>query len=390
MTRSTCFTTACLLIVGLTSLCAHGQGEFPLERHPLADGPRGLVQASRRPTMKSAEKPSQLKGVPEALSEKAAYFVVRAGSGGFLLAIDLSGSPVLYVDTDRDNDLADEKPIALSEAEKWAYYSGVITVGASKGKDQPAVQFELWAYAKGRTVPWISVAPAGFYSGKVTIGEKAYAVALTDLNLDGRLLGRQDTLALDLNGSGDFEPLASEIMPLSDMVRVENAYYSVEAEADGSAIRLKKITPESGTLAVEDPCVQFTVLGHVGMFSLEASDSSWKLPVGKYTTALVKLAVKDEEENVWILPCVRLPSEMRELDIRKGETVALAIGPPLTLATDVSPRGGSVLIGVNLTGRAGERYLPGAFKNGEMLEPPKFRILDEAGHELAADSFQYG
>jgi len=381
-----------MLIVCLVSLCARGQGEFRLDVHSLADGPPALARAGSRPIRKRPRKPARLKGVPEALSDRAAYFVVPTGSGPLFLAIDLSEPPVLYADTDWDNDLGDEKPAPLTPTDETTYRAALIMVKPADGKEPLAVQLELWAHVKGGTVPWITVAPAVFHAGKATFGETTCAVALLDHNLDGHLLGRADKLALDFNANGDFEygPLINEIMPLQAIVRVENAYYSVEAEPDGSTIRFKKITPACGTVAVEDPSVRITVAADVGTFLLEPSAGTWALPCGKYKIVSAALATRDEQGDEWILRCIRLPGETRAFEIRESETTALTVGPPFALATDVKKRGRTVSIGLNLAGRAGERYLPSALRNGKMLEPPKLRILDEKGHELAAGAFRYG
>jgi len=65
-------------------------------------------------------------------------------------------------------------------------------------------------------------------------------------------------------------------------------------------------------------------------------------------------------------------------------------GPPLTIRTDSEAWGDSITIGVHLEGQAGEKYVPGALKNGQWQPAPSFRIVAENGQVLAQGRFEYG
>lgn len=410
-----------LLVFCVVSVPAYGQGEFKLKYQEFKDESHSLVNFGRQWVQRAREKPTELKGLPDGLGSKAGYFVGHPDGTKTLqlfMAVDPGNPAKLYIDTDLDSDLSDEKALTATVRGTTARF-GVVSVKSADAKDAPAMRFAVYAHQRGTVhgatitglvvqprddvqsdAPFIYLylSPAGFFSGEATFGEDTYAIVLMDGGLDGRFgktpgagaRGGNDFLAMDLNGDGRFDQPAGELMPLGGMVRVGNSYFSVEVEADGSAVRFEDAKPKLGTLDAESPDVRLSVSSSNGFFRLEGSDGSWQLPVGRYSIAMLQLGSKDEEGVEWTLQCLRPPEKLRQFEIREGETTSLEIGPPLTLATTTSKKGKTVSIGLELTGRAGEPYLPGVEKNGKRQDAPTLKILDENDKELASGSFRYG
>jgi hypothetical protein len=65
-------------------------------------------------------------------------------------------------------------------------------------------------------------------------------------------------------------------------------------------------------------------------------------------------------------------------------------GLPLQIKVDVSQQGRNVSLGLILEGRAGERYIAGIRKNGRLIPPPRYRVIDESGAVLKTGTFEYG
>jgi hypothetical protein len=92
----------------------------------------------------------------------------------------------------------------------------------------------------------------------------------------------------------------------------------------------------------------------------------------------------DQNGNKWVLELI------------KGQPVSSFAdssakpGPPLLIKTDVQISGRDVSIGLIVEGQAGEKYVPGAQKNGQWQPEPGLKIIDEAGKILATDKFKYG
>ena len=76
--------------------------------------------------------------------------------------------------------------------------------------------------------------------------------------------------------------------------------------------------------------------------------------------------------------------------IKEGETTSIDAGPPLSIKTEVSARRGSVVIGVAVLGRAGEKYSAGVRKGNRRQGAPTFEIKDKSGKVLAKGDFRYG
>jgi hypothetical protein len=102
------------------------------------------------------------------------------------------------------------------------------------------------------------------------------------------------------------------------------------------------------------------------------------------SSGLSPLTATDKNGDKWVLDLASTPYLPAA-----GDSIA-KIGQPLLIKTDVQIAGRDVSIALILEGQGGETYVPGAQKNGQRLPSPGFRILDEAGKTLAADTFQYG
>lgn len=99
---------------------------------------------------------------------------------------------------------------------------------------------------------------------------------------------------------------------------------------------------------------------------------------------LAALSAEDANGDTWVL------------DLAKGQSVSglrddnARPGPPLLVRTDVQARGLDLSIGLLVEGQAGESYQPGAMKNGSIVPPPRFKVIDESGKVMGSGQFKYG
>ena len=84
------------------------------------------------------------------------------------------------------------------------------------------------------------------------------------------------------------------------------------------------------------------------------------------------------------------PAEIPCFEVAEGETQTLELGAPFSAETNVQSMASFASIGFSLVGRAGEKYSPGAEKDGTRSPPPKFEVTDESGKAVLSDAFQYG
>jgi hypothetical protein len=93
---------------------------------------------------------------------------------------------------------------------------------------------------------------------------------------------------------------------------------------------------------------------------------------------------KDDQGDLWSLTLVKGQSFSRLRRMGKDP------GPPLRVNVDVTRRNRDVSFGLTLVGRAAERYLAGIKKNGRVVPPPRYRIVNESGAVLKVGTFEYG
>ncbi|MBN1919217.1 MAG: hypothetical protein JW889_15035 [Verrucomicrobia bacterium] len=393
-----CSLAAVCLIAGL----ARAEVKADLKYQDFTDASDPLANLGRQWTSRLGAKPP-VKGVPDGLSEKTAYFRVQTFGKRVLLLIDPTTPPKLYVDSDIDLDFADETAVAGEEIAQGQYRFGPLSVKDPKDKDGAELRFAVLAYVQQGNATYAMLVSPGSRMGTARLGDTEYAIALVDGNLDGQFgaaadaaPGRQgpsamDFLAIDLNGNGRFEADAFEIMPLCTLARIGGAYYDVAIEADGSAITFDVSKMPLGTLATKNPTVELILASPTGNFLFErTAGGSWQVPAGTHTISKVRLAAADADGKLWSLDSLQIPPRVARVAIEEGKETILSVGPPLTFKLDVTVQNRNVEIDLDLTDGAGVPYLSGATKDGRRLQPPKIRIVDENGKELYTAAFSYG
>jgi hypothetical protein len=201
-------------------------------------------------------------------------------------------------------------------------------------------------------------------------------------------------LAIDLNQDGRLEPpgaSASETFDLLPALHVKDTYYSVLAAPDGSSIALAKAEPDFGTLDTGCADLGLALVGEYGFRELSGSGGKWRIPAGWHATTGATLNRSDGAGTPWSLHGVSSWGRLARFDIRAGQTFSLRAGPPLSVK--VHPSGlqpnGMVHLALALVGQAGEDY-NAAPKRGGVPQPPRFRVLDEAGRTLGSGVFNPG
>jgi len=387
-----------VIVVCVVAGLAWGEVKVDLKYEDFRDASNPLASLGNQWTSRLGAKPP-VKGVPDGLGSKVAYFRVQLSGKRVLFLVDPADPGTLYVDSDIDLDFADEKAVKGEKIDEQSVRFGPLTVKDPKDKEGAELRFAVQAYIQQGNATHAMVVVPGGLSGTAALGGQEYAITLIDGDFNGRYggagavagpRGPQDILAIDLDRDGKIEREAFEVMPLSGIARIGGAYYDVAVEADGSAITFKASELPLGTLKVASPAVQLALTSPKGYFMLEKAEGSWSVPAGTYTIASLWLVATDDEGNHWQMQSLGLPSKLASVTIEGGKETMLSFGPPLTLKTDVTMSRGTASIRLSVTGQAGEPYLGGATKNGEQLQPPKIKIVDENGKELGSAAFSYG
>jgi len=122
-----------------------------------------------------------------------------------------------------------------------------------------------------------------------------------------------------------------------------------------------------------------------------SADEPIKVCIGTYKPERAVLRLEKDEQTWWGLLCRRGPwGELSKINVAKGKTTILKLGPPLIVHTDVQRNNQVVSIGLSLVGQAGEHWSAQVLTRQGPLAAPKFRIVDETGNVLAEGKFEYG
>jgi len=170
-----------------------------------------------------------------------------------------------------------------------------------------------------------------------------------------------------------------------------DASEAVRAAPDGSSITLAKAEPEFGTLDTGCADLSLELVGEYGFRKLSGSGGKWQIPAGWHAATGATLSRSDAAGTLWSLHGVSSWGRLARFDVRSGQVLSLRAGPPLTVK--VHPSGlqpnGMIHFALALVGQAGESY-NAAPKRGDVPQPPRFRVLDEAGRALGSGVFNPG
>ena len=389
---------------------------FPLKRGPIEDRDQSIQMMITNRVQAEPKRPAQLKGLPEGVSESVSYYVAKVGWRELLLAVNPAEKPRLYADTDFDGDLADEKAVGAPAEDKGTtrragqHRFGPITLAAADAKGNAAAEMTA-ELLRGNM---LFLRPVNCLSGKVRLAGKEHRVVVIDSNFNGRWndvwspsgkpitswTGSFDFFAIDRDGNGTFGlpsggPSAKaleamEVQPLTKMLRMKDTCYDADVAADGSKIRLAKLTLQSGTLDLGCKGLELLALCDAGFRYLELPDGKTELPAGSYMAIMPSLSRTDAKGAKWKLSGGRDPGKLVKFEIQKGKTLRIKAGAPLVIKTDVIKQSGTASIGISAVGQAGEAYAGGAEKDGKRPDAPTLKILDEKGKVLAEGAFKYG
>ena len=394
--------------VVLVSTCAKRKEGRCRLRYQAVDTSESTIYLACQNMVRISRKPAQLKDLPKNKSGRFSYYLAKIADRDIPVVVDRTKRVRLYMDTDGDGYLSDEKRF-ISKAVKRRlfgsvdhYKFGPISVEFDKpdGKYAKRIYVIIHNNLDNR-----HICPADYRKGKVLLGQNIYDVAVVDGDFDGKYgkilslpiknISRPgcDSFAIDLNRDGIFDfnyYLHSEVMPLSRMVRIGNSYYSINIAADGTSLELNKIQPEFGTLDLGNANVKLKLWSDAAQQYISNLKNNGPIPAGKYEARFIEWNQIDSEKKAWTFTCYGNTGALRDFEITENKTTSFKIGPPFQIKTTAQKIRETVNIGFKLVGQTGEEYRHGFKRNGIRVSPPVLRITDESDKVVYSGMFKYG
>lgn len=395
--------------VVLVSTCAKRQEGRCKLRYQAVDTSESTTYFAWQSQNELSEKPAQLKGLPKKISGRISYFLAKIGDRDISLILEHAKKCILYMDTNGDGYLSDERGFAATALKKRIlgevsnYRFGPISVEFDKadGKFTKRINIITRGFDMGNLCFYL----ADCLKGKILLGQNIYEVAVVDGNFDGKYdkifsppienIWRPgfDSFAIDLNRNGrlDFDLYHhSELMPLSRMVKVGDSYYSINIDENGKSLELNKIQPEFGTLDLGGADVTIKLWSDAAEQYISNLKNNELIPAGRYQALFLELSQIDSERNTWDFTSYRDTGVLCDFEIKENETTSFKIGPPFQIKTTARQNRNTVSIGFNLLGQGQEEYRHDVKRNGRRVSAPIFRIFDEVGKLLESGRFEYG
>jgi hypothetical protein len=380
---------------------ALGQGTFALEFREATPQQVPALGETMRMCSRSATPPAEIKA-PQGLPRQVMYFRFGPTDSPMWLIAVSGGKPLLYADVDRTGDLSKAPAVAGKRSESGTWFDPVTLTG--KDAQKVRVRFMSHSSTVAEPLGCLHAVPAGYRTGKVKLGEKAYAVALIDGNLNGLyndlLAGpyqgqNMDVLAIDRNGDGKFDGFnpsqpSPEWSPLAKGLAADGKFYTVTVAADGSQIEIAAAQPKYGNLDLGPQQVNLMAFSDFGLLRIEAKGQAARIPAGRYSTVSGGLVVNDGKAD-WRLQLGSDPGRAAAFVINAGETLPLPLGPPFAPTAKVMQSDRTVIFEYVLEGRSGEAYNPSTvMRDTTRLPPPRLEVVDSSGKIIYAAAFEFG
>jgi len=290
-------------------------------------------------------KPEGLTAEP-AYKGKPLYGSLHLGAEGkpFLVALDPSAADgmiqgTLYVDRDRDGDLAKEKPLALAGG--GVDFDLAIVVG-----DKTVNRlFTASALPKGESAAILILRERGAWKAKADVGGQTLDIMAVDGNSNGRF---NDAFVLPEPGK-PMPPIAPDMIltkplgPAPDlsgmcvcpvMMALGGALYDVDVAADGTSVTF---APHAGPTAALTAPDGLTAILSVGgrMLTVTARDGKMLVPAGTIRPFVYGFSKKDANGALWTLTSGP-DTKPAPIQLSAGGVAAFPAGLPLVATVKAS------------------------------------------------------
>jgi hypothetical protein len=325
--------------------------------------------------------------LPTLVGAQPLYGLLTLGEGQEVAVVydpSQADGGLLYVDSDLDYDLAEEMPVTLTDA---GNESEVVTLHLTYGGSVEDYQLTFY-YSKrlndDERVFRLTYYPQSWRAGVIRLGNRNYAVALDDGDVNGRFDDAEsyflsDYLALDRNGDGEFYDSDDLIVGLTHALELNEVCYRVASvSAAGDDLRLERVDQGIVRGRITDRATGGGIGGAQielqGARAVSRADGSYQLSVcpGMYYEALI----------------TREGYAPREIGLGELPAFTVRLDDPFTLDADMQAVSGVAAGEVTLTDGESYHFLTGergAYTGGEF-----YVYIEGSSVEFYANNDQRG
>lgn len=292
----------------------------------------------------------------------------------------------LYIDSNGDGNLSDEKAIAPYQTEQNKTYFGPVKI-TYQYEDEPVtyhLNFEFYIREDRRQ---LYVSSGGWYEGSVTVAGEQNHCVLIDQNTNGRFNDKSDNFSKsDRIRIGKKDNRDTKFT--GNYIDIDGGLYRTDIAPDGACITLTKAEGVTyGRIRLDESITEFAAGGENGFFSVSLDKGIGKLPVGKYRIHHWLIERKDETDNTWKLKGQWFDKK-GIFDVLEDQEVNLAVGEPVICMLDVKKKNTQHSFSHKMKGNLGEQIE--ITRNGNRAGAPKLRIENkQAGYDRTF-TFEYG
>jgi hypothetical protein len=295
----------------------------------------------------------------------------------------------LYVDSDLDGALDDEKPIANSRSYGSGRQFGPLRlrIPADEGPRTYHVNLE---YRRSVSGHYAFLSTGGWYEGEVTVGGVKRLCQLIDYNCDalfqaenGATLADHDRLRIADAAGRSFR----EFLP-GGYVKLGGVTYRPAIGHDGASLFFAAAEDvATGTLRVPEDVTHLDVWGEKGLFDETPEKGVVEVPAGAYRLRDYQITRKDDAGATWTLRGHNYRGG-DTFEVAAGKETALKIGGPLTARLSYARRRGRLSFSQSLAGPYQESLT--LMKGRARAPAPRLEIVSADGQWRHTFQFRYG
>ncbi len=313
------------------------------------------------------------------LTEPKFFTCEFGGSKRLFVLAKQDGDWALYVDTNGNNDLTDEKPFKLRQRGHNRVFGPIPMKVQVNGRTLIRyVGAEVTTATDGSIRLYLLVASR--WKGSLQWGGKTVTVTIVDEDGDG-LVSEDDVLLWD-DGTGQRR------LPVWGRLGVDGHFFHFRVAPTGEQLVIEPIQVKSAVVKVQGDNVSLILEDNDGQWILEGQNGKVSAPVGEFRLVSVTLSREDGQGRKWQLRANAFGPTAPKLFVPESGT-ALNL-EPLKVSLIWNRKGNEMEFSLDIKTVNGMSISDLRFEGFQRPPEPKLRLVAASGKVIDEPKFHYG